>query len=88
MKKLIRATFVVALFGIFTVFATPYTDKEKCHTDCCQTELCRTHCIESGCCIKDKTCDITNHKECKHKCCSTEKKSCDPKEKKSCCKIE
>lgn len=88
MKKSIIATFIVALFGVFTVFATSQTGGEKCNSNCCKTELCRTYCVESECCEKDKTCDITNHTECKHKCCDAEKKECHVSETKSCCTVK
>ncbi len=89
MKKLMTATLVVALFGIFTVFATSCGNKEKCNTNCCKTEECRTNCINSGCCEEGKTCDVNDHKDCKHKCCDAKKETCHiDDEKASCCKTK
>lgn len=88
MKKLIKTTLIVAVIGVFTIFMTSCGSKEKCNTNCCQTEECKQNCIDSGCCKEGETCDITNHKECKHKCCDTAKKECHTEGEKSCCKTK
>lgn len=84
MKKtiiILSAIFVVGVSGAFIISKLTKHDKE-----CCKTEVCRQHCIESKCCIKGKTCDITDGKECKHKCCDIESSNCEITSEKSCCK--
>lgn len=87
MKKIIAVFSIVVLAGVFSAFATPSV--ETCIKNCCKTEACKSACIEAKCCKEGKTCDITNHKECKHKCCDTEKTTCKVEsDKKSCCKTK
>jgi len=88
MKKIRKTTLIVALLGLFTVFVISCKNNEKCASNCCKTEECKKNCIDSGCCEENKTCDITNHKECKHKCCATDKKECAVEGEKSCCKTK
>ena len=88
MKKLMTATLIVVLFGIFTVFTVSCNHDKKCNTNCCKTEACKKNCIDSGCCKEGETCDVTKHTACKHKCCDATKESCHLEEEKSCCKTK
>lgn len=84
MKKIIKITLAV----IFTVIMVSCSNNKKHAENCCQTEECKKNCTESGCCEEGKTCDITNHKDCKHKCCDADKKTCLVDEIKTCCKTK
>lgn len=84
MKKIITITFAV----IFSVIMISCSNNKKCTKNCCQTEECKKNCIASGCCEEGKTCDITKHKECKHKCCDADKETCHVEGEKTCCKTK
>lgn len=86
MKNSIKAIAMIAVFGILVVFTIACA--KKCNTNCCKTATCKQHCIKEGCCKEDATCDITDHKECKHKCCDIDKKECHVEGEKPCCKTK
>lgn len=82
MKKFIV---ILSLIG-FSAFAQ--TNSKTCPKDCCSTETCKTHCIEMKCCEQGKTCDLTTHQACKHKCCEIATKNCSIEGKNTCCKTK
>ncbi len=86
MKKTINTIVLIAVIGMFALVLGACSTKKECNTQCCKTEVCKQNCINSGCCKEGKTCDITNHQACKHKCCDTTKKECPTDGEKSCCK--
>lgn len=69
MKNYILTAFVAVFLGVASVFAFN-------HAVCCKSDECKKECIQQKCCQEGKTCDKTNHKDCKHKCCD-KKKTCD-----------
>ena len=89
MKKLVAILSMAFIAGLFSVLVVSCSGKEKCAKNCCLTEACKKQCVDSKCCEEGKTCDITGHKECKHKCCSPGKETCHTEgEQKPCCKTK